>query len=335
MLMEGWGIRESSKLKVWRQHYLVLTSDSFTGYSDDTKIKEPQNCLFFLNLQGIISINLVEKDGKENVFVIETEKKEDQKIFFSVPTKYLALKWVYLLRLALKKCLTRKGKEIIIKKPLNLLLTNENENEGRYSICFCSISTAAYKFDLDQASTVACDVFKNFLQQHPKAAINIYLVDYTNSKTIELFTKKKPDDNRMQVRVANLVKLKDLQIPCWYIVNASNPKFSEGGSGTNEAIHEACRSIYTPSLQTLSRRKYSENADLSTAYPVNLPVGCPLREGQNVRTVIHVVGPNMNPKRPNYLGEDYIKGKEELRKCYTNVLKCFWEATGLGLEDKD
>eukprot|EP01123_Difflugia_compressa_P009599 TRINITY_DN3232_c0_g3_i1.p1 TRINITY_DN3232_c0_g3~~TRINITY_DN3232_c0_g3_i1.p1 ORF type:complete len:146 (-),score=17.89 TRINITY_DN3232_c0_g3_i1:99-476(-) len=123
-----------------------------------------------------------------------------------------------------------------------------------------------------------------------------------------------------------------MDIPCWYIVNASNPKFNEGGSGTNEYIHEACRGTYTPTLQTLTRRAYSDTAELSKAYPVFLPVGCPLRETQNVHVVVHVVGPNMNPKRPNYLGDDekaYAKGKEELRKCYTNVLSVFWDLTGL------
>jgi len=121
-------------------------------------------------------------------------------------------------------------------------------------------------------------------------------------------------------------------MPCWYIVNASNPKFSEGGSGTNEAIHEACRSPYVPTLQTLTRKLYEDNAEVSEAYPVTLPVGCPLRENQNVRVVIHVVGPNMNPKRPNYLGEDekgYARGKDELRKCYLSVLNRFWIATEL------
>jgi len=119
-------------------------------------------------------------------------------------------------------------------------------------------------------------------------------------------------------------------MPSWYIVNASNPKFSEGGSGTNRAIHESCRNIYTPSLQTLTRKRYGDSAELSTPYPVLLPQGCPLREYQNVRYVIHVVGPNMNPKKPHYLGEDGLnKGKEELRKSYWNTLLCFWKLTGL------
>jgi len=130
------------------------------------------------------------------------------------------------------------------------------------------------------------------------------------------------------------VNLKDSNISCWYIVNASNPKFSEGGSGTNVAIHDACRGTYTPTLQTLTRRLYGDLAELSKAFLVPLPEGCPLREYQNVRYVIHVVGPNMNPKKPNYLGEDGLaKGKEELRKCYENVLQCFWESTGLTDEE--
>jgi len=90
--------------------------------------------------------------------------------------------------------------------------------------------------------------------------------------------------------------------------------------------------MYTPTLQTITRKLHSENAELSEAYAVPLHEGCPLRETQNVHVVIHVVGPNMNPKRPNFLGDDekgYAKGSEELKKCYTNVLNTFWKLTGL------
>jgi O-acetyl-ADP-ribose deacetylase (regulator of RNase III) len=330
--IEGWLLRESRKLKMWRQVYIRLTKKELEQYNEDNlsfidlcpSFNQPPSDTIPLQL-----IRHVEYEEQKYKITIYTYKHDNHTISLSAPSAYIASKWVYYLGLAQKKNLISKTKTKIgnfeVKK-------STYDQDGKYSICFCSISTAAYKFPLEIASQLACDEFKQFLQLHPNAPIIIYLVDYIeNSETINLFRSRKPDDNRFHVGHANLVQLKTFKMPSYYIVNASNPKFNEGGSGTNKAIHDACRSVYTPSLQTLTRRKYGDNAELSKAYPVFLPEGCPLRDEQNVRYVIHVVGPNMNPKKPFYLaGEDGMKrGEDELRKSYRNVLNCFWELTGL------
>jgi len=129
-------------------------------------------------------------------------------------------------------------------------------------------------------------------------------------------------DARFEIRVSNLVKLKDFNIPCWYIVNASNPYLKSGGSGTNRAIHRACKGGDL-TLEKLSQKQYKIPAEVAKACPVDLPPGILLREEQDVRTVIHVVGPNMNPKRPNYLKGDYEKGEPLLQKAYEDVLDVF------------
>lgn len=159
------------------------------------------------------------------------------------------------------------------------------------------------------------------------------MVDYLeDSPTLREFQSRKIDDPRYRVACANLVELRSYYMTSWYIVNASNPKFSEGGTGTNRAIHDSCRSEYTPSLQTLTRKCFGDSATVAKAYPVELPRGCPLRENQNVRYVIHVVGPNMNPKKAHYLGdsaESLENGKNLLRQSYSDVLQAFWRLTQL------
>jgi len=125
------------------------------------------------------------------------------------------------------------------------------------------------------------------------------------------------------VQAANLTELKAHGIPCWFVVNASNPEFHGKGSGTNLAIHKACNSKITPSLHELTLQYYTAPAKVSKAYTVPLPEGCPLRTNQNVHYVIHVVGPNMNPKRPNCLNGDYEKGEKLLRTAYEQVLDAF------------
>jgi len=197
----------------------------------------------------------------------------------------------------------------------------------QYSICFCSISTSAYGFDIDKASSIACEVIYNWLEDHRDLNyIKIYLVDLLESETLEKFREKssKYKDPRFEIKVANLVKLKDFKIPCSYIVNASNPYFKSGGSGTNKAIHRSCKGDNI-NLEKLTLKQYKTPAEVAKAYPVDLLPGIPLRDEQDVRTVIHVVGPNMSisSKRVNNLKGDYEKGSPLLRKAYEDVLNVF------------
>jgi len=197
----------------------------------------------------------------------------------------------------------------------------------QFSLCFCSISTSAYAFDIKKASPVACDVIGQWLEKHKDPRLKIFLVDITESETLSRFqaeSKKRSPEGipRFEIRSANLVKLKDCNIPCWYIVNASNPNFKGGGSGANKAIHRACKGEHT-NLEKLTHKLYKPPAKVAKAYAVDLIDSCPLRDEQEVHCVIHVVGPNMSPKRPNYLKGDYEKGEALLREAYEDVLAVF------------
>jgi len=200
-------------------------------------------------------------------------------------------------------------------------------------LTFPSISTAAFKFDHNIASEVTCDVISIFLQTHPDPRLKVYLVDIKDSETLHIFrTRAQPileKDKRFEIIVGNLTSLKEEGRTSWYIVNASNAKFSDGGSGTNEAIHKACMGNFAPSLKSLTLQLYKPPAEVAKEYPVDLPEGCPLRDTQNVHTVIHVVGPNMCPKRPNCLNNNYDLGRTFLRQSYENALYCFYKQTGL------
>lgn len=210
------------------------------------------------------------------------------------------------------------------------------EDEGRYCLAFPSISTAAYKFDIDRAAVVATEVIRNFLKQHPEPQIRLYLVDLTESETLEKFRKATEDikDSRFQIVAVDIVKLRDFGIPCWYIVNASNPGFKSTGSGTNRAIHKASEGN-CKDLRQLTLAKYKPPAEVGVPYPVEMVPGSPLRDQQNVHVVIHVVGPNMSIKRANYLFGNYEEGERLLKKAYTGLLNSFYEKTGLATRDRN
>jgi len=195
--------------------------------------------------------------------------------------------------------------------------------DPKFCIAFPSISTAAFAFDMDRASTIACEVISEFLQKHKdNTRIHLYLVDISESRVLSLFRQKAPSDARLSIMVADLVQLKDYGIPCHYIVNASNTTFKGHGSGSNKAIHDACKSKPI-SLFKLTTAIHSPPARPGHAYLVPLPVGCPLRDTQDVHNVIHVVGPNMCPNRPHCLHGDYETGDRLLREAYQAVFDAF------------
>lgn len=56
---------------------------------------------------------------------------------------------------------------------------------------------------------------------------------------------------------------------------------------------------------------------------VPLPPSSPLFTKEGVTHVIHVLGPNMNPGRPDCLNDDYTKGCKILRAAYTSLFEGF------------
>lgn len=59
------------------------------------------------------------------------------------------------------------------------------------------------------------------------------------------------------------------------------------------------------------------------AITVPLPSTSPLFSKEGVTHVIHVLGPNMNPKRPNCLKDDYTSGCNVLREAYSSLFENF------------
>jgi len=227
-----------------------------------------------------------------------------------------------------------EGKRIFKQnlKPLN----DPQRDEGRYCLCFASISTQAYQFDITRAAKVATKVIKEFLSRYENLPqIKLYLVDIKESETLKKFREYKAleeiNDPRYSILPANITLLRDYGIQSWYLVNASNPSFHGRGSGTNRAIHTAA-STGDFSLEKETRKLYSKNALTAKAYPVELRDGSPLKDYQGVKTVIHVVGPNMSPKRPRYLADDYVIGEKLLKKTYESIFRTFLRQSGLDVE---
>lgn len=95
-------------------------------------------------------------------------------------------------------------------------------------------------------------------------------------------------------------------------------RLKPGGGGTNAAIFSAAG----PDLE-VETKKRATSLIPGKALVVPLPSTSPLFSREGVTHVIHVLGPNMNPQRPNCLNNDYVKGSKVLREAYTSLFEGF------------
>ena len=107
-----------------------------------------------------------------------------------------------------------------------------------------------------------------------------------------------------------------------FIGNASNSKLSPRGGYTNRLINDAAGK---EELAALTRERHHPHGTPGSAYPVGLPPSNALRLGEGVSVVIHAVGPNMNPEKPNCLEGDYATGVEQLAATYHALFEAFYE----------
>lgn len=95
-------------------------------------------------------------------------------------------------------------------------------------------------------------------------------------------------------------------------------RLKPGGGGVNAAIFNAAGSILE-----VATKEQAKSLVPGSAVVVPLPSTSPLYSREGVTHVIHVLGPNMNPHRPNPLDGDYDKGCQILRKAYSALFEGF------------
>ncbi|KAG2262363.1 hypothetical protein Bca52824_069442 [Brassica carinata] len=164
------------------------------------------------------------------------------------------------------------------------------------TLAFPSISTADFQFDIDKAS-------------------DIIILSLVKAKA----SRKNIDSGRFFTFVGDITKLHSQGgLHCNVLANAANWRLKPGGGGVNAAIFKAAG----PDLEAATRARANTLLP-GKAVVVPLPSTCPLHNAEGITHVIHVLGPNMNPNRPNYLNNDYTKGCKILREAYTSLFEGF------------
>ncbi|CAO2827081.1 unnamed protein product [Amaranthus hypochondriacus] len=190
------------------------------------------------------------------------------------------------------------------------------------TLAFPSISTADFQFDHDKASDIIVEKVEEYLRKLRN--VRLVLVDLTHkSKILSLVKVKAAKRNISPEKFFTFVG----DITCLYtkgglrcraIANAANWRLKPGGGGVNAAIYNAAGA----SLETATKERANSLAP-GKAVVIPLPADSPLLIKEGVKHVIHVLGPNMNPQRPNCLKNNYDEGCKILREAYSSLFEGF------------
>ncbi|KAI4353391.1 hypothetical protein L6164_002345 [Bauhinia variegata] len=190
------------------------------------------------------------------------------------------------------------------------------------TLAFPSISTSDFQFSHEKAADIIVDKVLEFSDKLGNA--RLVLVDLSHKSKILSLVKAKAAQKNIDTRkffthVGDITCLySGGGLRCSVIANAANWRLKPGGGGVNAAIFNAAG----PALESATKER-AKSLLPGNAIVVPLPSRSPLFVREGVTHVIHVLGPNMNPQRPNYLGNDYGKGCKILQDAYTSLFEGF------------
>ncbi|KAK4418912.1 Transcription factor [Sesamum alatum] len=200
--------------------------------------------------------------------------------------------------------------------------SDANSADSIPTLAFPSISTADFQFNLEKASDIIVEKVEEFISRIGKA--RLVLVDLSQGSKILSLVKTKAarkniDSNKFFTFVGDITRLRSQGgLHCNVIANAANWRLKPGGGGVNAAIFKAAGSALE-----IATKERAVTLSPGKSVIVPLPSSSLLFAREGVTHVIHVLGPNMNPMRPDCLKDDYVQGCKILREAYSSLFEGF------------
>ncbi|KAH8971818.1 hypothetical protein BDL97_02G162800 [Sphagnum fallax] len=204
------------------------------------------------------------------------------------------------------------------------ILFDSDSCEGKKTLAFPSISTSDFQFDHEKAADIIVKAAIQFFQDKDHAGLRLIFVDLSpNSDMLARvrrnLVKEGLNPQQLLTHAGDITKLRSSGgLACNMITNAANWRLKPGGGGVNAAIYKAAGHDLEQAT-----KQYASTLNPGSAVVVPLPLSSPLRKVEGVTHVIHVLGPNMNPQRPNCLAGDYVQGCQILRATYASLFNAF------------
>ncbi|MCO5551935.1 hypothetical protein L7F22_005442 [Adiantum nelumboides] len=214
--------------------------------------------------------------------------------------------------------------ENIVKEQDTEMNLDECMDEGFRTLAFPSISTSDFQFDHERAADIIVEVAEDFLLKFKQFHLRLLFVDLKEDSDMLVRVRQKArvhglKSEEFMAIAGDITKLhSSCKLNCSFIANATNWRLKRGGGGVNAAIFKAAGE----GLE-IETKKRAKTLNPGSALVIPLPLTSPLHATEGVTHVIHVLGPNMNPQRPNCLQGDYVEGSKLLRDAYTCMFRAW------------
>lgn len=195
------------------------------------------------------------------------------------------------------------------------------------SVVLPLISTEASPggFQVKEAARIATAATTHFLSsmhRNGNEGLRVVLAAEEGSPGLEALRREQATsasgERRLVVKACALPDVAKAGAPCAFLVNPCNWRLVGRGGRTNVLVNKSAG----PCLEkdSLTGRKRAHTAE---PIPIKLPGESALR-AEGVRTVIQVLGPNLDPRFPDCLEAQPNEARRLLRLSYDKALACFW-----------
>ncbi|KND00810.1 hypothetical protein, variant [Spizellomyces punctatus DAOM BR117] len=214
--------------------------------------------------------------------------------------------------------------------PDNKRVDDSNHTDhGVDRIAVASISTTEGQFDVDKAAECASKIIREFLSLPTWLNVECVLVD-ANEAILNQFHQRLADLPRFRVIQGDISRMHTSQgLACRAIVVETSWRWKPSATASCKAVHERAG----VELMQSAKQLYPKPAEIGKAYPVPVESTSPLFMDEHVEQVIHVVGPNLNPKRPDCLSND-DDAVAKLETVYKAIFNSFADLRGLTTSDR-
>ncbi|KAJ3113874.1 hypothetical protein HDU96_002827 [Phlyctochytrium bullatum] len=196
-------------------------------------------------------------------------------------------------------------------------------------ICFAfpSIGTKEGKLDVNKAVEAFSTAARAFFDKLGPRNMNVYLVD-DDAGVLDLFAKALEDEPRFStLNSKSLARMKtESNVTCSVVAVETNWRLKPESTSLSRDLHARSG----PGLLDELKRAVTKPLKVGSSCAVKVPLSSELRKEEGVEHVIYVVGPNMNPLRPDPIKEE-DKALKLLQECYLAMFETFAKVSDIDI----
>ncbi|KAJ3319541.1 hypothetical protein HDU76_000518 [Blyttiomyces sp. JEL0837] len=194
-------------------------------------------------------------------------------------------------------------------------------------LAFSSIGTREGMISVDKAAECVAKVISEFLHSLNETNVELILAD-DDFKAVSAFQRQPELSAAKEFKIYqcdNIAKVNDQNLDCHIIAFETNWRLKPESTVHGRRVYD----VGGADLARETKRLFPAPARVAETFVVPVPSSISLNSVNGITHVIHVVGPNMNPNRPDAI-KDEATALTQLASAYKNVFGAFARIAGIG-----